>query len=117
MAMAMAMARPPRGLLAVLLALWAEYQLQQKPRLGVLAQGGVEEGDNPCYLDAELGCAAEEKSCGRISDRCGGTIGARALSLCQQPFIQRLPSRYPATWSGVGALLVRSLACLGRTAR
>ena len=30
--------------------------------------------DNPCYLDAELGCAAERKNCGLISDLCDGQI-------------------------------------------
>ena len=59
---------PPRGLLALLLALWVEWRYQQLGPFGVCAQRAVDEDDNPCYLEAELGCAAEGKSCGRISD-------------------------------------------------
>ncbi len=87
--LAMAMAMPPRGLLAVVLGLWVEYQLQS----GAWAQqsGRVGEDDNPCYLDAELGCAAEGKSCGRISDLCGGTIGAISCHPFLRPFSSRCP--------------------------
>jgi hypothetical protein len=37
---------------------------------------------DPCYRDAQLGCAEEGKQCGPISDRCGGTIDCGA---CPNP--------------------------------
>jgi hypothetical protein len=80
---------PPRcrALLPILMAAYVEWNWFQA---GVQAQQAVGDEDNPCYLDAELGCAAEGKSCGRISDLCGGTIDC---GVCGDPCDESDPTR------------------------
>ena len=71
-----------RRLVPLLLAALVEYQYHYPDASGVWAQQDIDDGDNPCYLDAELGCAAEGKTCSLISDLCGGQIDC---GVCPDP--------------------------------
>ena len=110
-------ARGRRAYLALLLGLAQPWLLGRRQAALVAAPG-----DNPCYLDAELGCLDAAKQCGPISDLCGGTIDCGACAsactaenprggcfACPGLTVPAIPSNIlcqcvPSTWEDEGAM-------------